>query len=101
MPARGKGRRTATESRAFKSEIIKLRAQDKSIVKIAEQMGVSRQYVSLVLNEAGLGGKLRKKREISINGMEDDPETNVSRLEQHGEHALASLLRAVTQRCKE
>ena len=57
MPSRRGHKRIALESQAFKSEIIKLRAQNKSIVKIAEKMNVSRQYVSLVLIEAGLGDR--------------------------------------------
>ena len=69
MPTGGGRKRTNLESKAFKSKIIKLRAQNKSIVKIAKQMNVSKQYVSLVLTEAGqgVGAELRVKRRAVIN----------------------------------
>ncbi|HEX8184590.1 MAG TPA: hypothetical protein VF747_07555 [Blastocatellia bacterium] len=106
MPTRGRHRRTNLESKAFKSNIIKLRGQNKSIVKIAREMKVSRQYVSLVLIEAGLGGRTepREKREDSISGKkkakEDEIKKEVSRLEEHGEHSLASWLQNMAQRRK-
>jgi transposase-like protein len=106
MSSGGRRKRTNSESKVFKSKIIELRAQNESIVKIAKQMGVTRQYVSLVLNEAGLGGRsgLPEKKRIRLNDKmrpeKDDIDTNISRLEQRGDYTLASLLRVVSQRRK-
>jgi transposase-like protein len=104
MPNRGGRNRTGSESRAFKAKIINLRAQQKSIVKIAKQMGVSRQYVSLVLNEAGLGGRIRMPKEKrsgikdKTRPKDDDIDTDISRLERRGNYSLAYMLRAVAKR---
>ena len=106
MPTGGGRKRTNMESKAFKSKIIELRAQNKSIVKIAKQMKVSKQYVSLVLIEAGqgVGAELREKRRAVINdgrrAKEDEVENDISRLEQRGEYSLANWLRFVAQRRK-
>lgn len=98
MPSRGGRRRTDSQSDAFKAEIIKLRSQEKSIIEIAKQLHVSKQYVSSVLIEAGLGGrsKLRAKGEAE-NG---DLGQEISRLEQKEDHTLASWLRVLKQRRK-
>ena len=98
MPSRGGRRRTDSQSDAFKAEIIKLRSQEKSIVEIAKQLHVSKQYVSSVLIEAGLGGrgKLRAKGEHENGRLNQD----ISRLEQKEEHTLASWLRVLEQRRK-
>lgn len=113
MPTGGGRKRTNLESKAFKSKIVELRAQNKSLGKIAEEMKVSRQYVSSVLIEAGLGVKpeLREKRLARINdkmraesdkmrAKEDEIEKEISRLEQGGEYSLASWLRVAAQRRK-
>lgn len=103
MPSRGGRKRTALESQAFKSEIIKLRAQNKSIVKIAKKMSVSKQYVSLVLIEAGLGGKIKlctKKGPAKKRPMNDNIGTDISRLEEQGDYSLANWLRVVAERRK-
>ena len=95
----GGRKRTDRESLAFKSKIIRLRAQKKSIVQIAKQVNVSRQYVSLVLIEAGLGGKLKlhkKKRPMNNNIGAD-----ISRLEKQGEYSLAGRLRDLMRRRKD
>ncbi len=99
MPSRGKTRRTDAQSEIFKAEIIKLRSQQKLIVEIAKQLQVSKQYVSSVLIDAGLGGKskLRAKGEAEKGDIEQD----ISRLERKEEQTLASLLRLLAQRRKE
>lgn len=97
----GGRKRTGRESLAFKSKIIRLRAQKKSIVQIAEQVKVSRQYVSLVLIEAGLGGKIKlrkKKRPAKKQPMSNNICADISRLEQQGEYSLASRLRDLMRR---
>jgi transposase-like protein len=98
MPSRGGRRRTDSQSDAFKAEIIKLRSQEKSIVEIAKQLHVSKQYVSSVLIEAGLGGrgKLRAEGAHRKGHIGQD----ISRLEQKEEHTLASWLRVLEQRRK-
>lgn len=98
MPSRGGRRRTNLESKTFKLEIIKLRSQQKSIVEIGKQLHVSRQYVSSVLIEAGLGGK--RKLPAKEEAEKGDVEQAISRLEQQEEHALANLLRVLAQRRK-
>jgi hypothetical protein len=108
MPSRGGRKRTALESQAFKSEIIKLRALDESIVKIAQKMNVSRQYVSLVLIEAGLGGKIKlptkkrdaKMRDAKMRPMDNEIGADISRLEKQGDYSLANRLRVVADRRK-
>ena len=99
MPARGGRKRTNLESKLFKSEIIRLRGNHKSIVEIGKQLHVSRQYVSSVLIEAGQGGrgKLRAQGEAEKGDVEKD----ISRLEQKEEHTLAIWLRVLAQRRKE
>jgi len=112
MPTNGGRKRTNLESKAFKSKIIKLRAKNMSIVKIAKQMKVSRQYVSLVLIEAGLGmgAEQREKKQAKIKDemrakekqikKESDIEKDIARLEKAGEYSLASWLRFFAQRRK-
>jgi hypothetical protein len=80
MPSKGGRRRTNLESKAFKAKIIRLRGKQKSIVQIGKQLHVSRQYVSSVLIEAGLGGRgeMRGKEEVE----KGDDEQSISRLEQ-------------------
>jgi len=113
MPARGKGKRTNLESKAFKSKIIKLRSQHKSVTQIGQELGVSRQYVSAVLIKAGLGiraeQRARKKALIAkkqalincqMRAEKERVEQDISRLEQKGEHTLASWLRDLARRRK-
>jgi hypothetical protein len=104
MPDRAGHQRTHRESEAFKSEIIKLRSQNKSIVEIAKELNVTKQYVSLVLREAGLGARVgnREKRLAEINdqmrGQEEELEKQVSLLEEQGEYTLANWLRLLARR---
>ena len=106
MPSRDRRKRTNLESKAFKSEIIKLRSQRKSTTQIGQELGVSRQYVSAVLIKAGLGirAEQRAKKQALINGQmrseKERVEQDISRLEQQGEHTLASWLRDLVQRRK-
>ena len=99
MPGRSGRRRTDAQSQILKGEIIKLRGQEKSIVEIAKQVQVSKQYVSSVLIQAGLGGrgKLRVEAEAEAGNIEQD----ISRLEQQEEYGLAGSLRGLLQRRKE
>ncbi|HEX5733988.1 MAG TPA: hypothetical protein VF131_14230 [Blastocatellia bacterium] len=99
MPGRGGRKRTDSQSETFKAEIIKLRSQDKSIVEIARQLHVSKQYVSSVLIEARPGGRGKlRARGVAKKG---DIEQDISRLEQQEEHTLAGWLRFLAERRKE
>jgi hypothetical protein len=106
MPSRGGRTRTNSESRLFKAKIINLRAQNKSIVEIAKQLEVSRQYVSMVLNEAGLGGRIglseekRARVKTSTRPKDDDIDKDISRLERRGDYTLANSLRDVAKQRK-
>jgi hypothetical protein len=104
MPSRGGRKRTDRESLAFKLKVIKLRGQNKSIVEIAKQMGVTRQYVSLVLIGAGLGkvkDKQRKKKRPKMRAKDDNIDADILRLEQQGEYSLANSLRVLARRRKD
>jgi hypothetical protein len=83
MPSKGGRRRTNLESKAFKAEIIRLRGKQRSIVQIGKQLQVSRQYVSSVLINAGLGGRgeMRAKEEVE----KGDEQQSISCLEQQEE----------------
>ncbi|HYP26916.1 MAG TPA: hypothetical protein VE262_09375 [Blastocatellia bacterium] len=97
-----RGRRTGPESRAFKKEILRLRAGGESITKIARRLRVSKQYVSLVLIEAGQGGK-RSKNKTAAERPDDSSEraqAAAAELEGHGEYTMAGLLRVLAERRK-
>jgi predicted transcriptional regulator len=97
-------KRTGRESEAFKAEIIKLRSQRKSAVEIAKELGVTRQYVSAVLIEAGRGIRAEQRAEKrariagELRSEKERIENAISRLEQRGEHTLAEMLRAIVAR---
>ena len=114
MPSRRARKRTDRESEAFKAEIIKLRGQRKSTVQIGKELGVSRQYVSAVLIEAGQGIRAEQrakkqaliaKKQAMINGQmrseKERIEQDISRLKQQEEDTLASWVRVLVQRRKE
>lgn len=95
-------KRTNKESSAFKKKVLELRSGGQSINKIAHRLQVSKQYVSLVLIEAGQGG-----RKVNIKPAAEKPADNneqihaaATQVEGHGEFALAGLLRAVAERRK-
>ena len=98
MPSRGGRKRTNSQSETFKAEIIKLRGLEKLIGEIAKQLHVSKQYVSNVLIDAGLGGKGTSRANGAAK--KGDIERDISRLEQQEEHTLASWLRVLAQRRK-
>lgn len=79
-----------------------MRADGESIIKIARRLRVSKQYVSLVLIEAGEGGRnSRIKR--AADGSTDSNQQMQAALEQmewQGEYTLAGLLRTVVERRK-
>jgi len=102
MPARGGRKRTNLESKAFKSEIIRLRGEKRSIVEIARKMGVSRQYVSSVLIDAGQRGRvvMGEKRQANLRARDVGIGTTITRLEKQGEPSLASWLGVVAKRRK-
>ena len=99
----GNGRkRTNLESKAFKSEIIRLRRKRKSLVEIARQTGVSKQYVSSVLINAGLGARaeMREKKRARMLAKRGDINATISKLEKQGEYSLANWLAVMAQRRK-
>lgn len=101
MPGRRTPKRTATESRAFKEKILKLRAGGKSIVEIGHQLGVSKQYVSIVLIEAGQGGKRINSRPTDKSSSEENNkqmQAAITQIEEQEEHTMAGLLREVAER---
>ena len=102
MPSRGKSRHTNLESKAFKSEIIRLRGEQKSSVEIAKRMGVSKQYVSSVLINAGMGprAEMREKKSAKMRAKNDDMNAAISRLEKRGEYSLAGWIAVLAQRRK-
>ena len=102
MPSGGGRKRTNLESKVFKSEIIRLREKQKSLVEIAKQMGVSKQYVSSVLISAGLGvrAEMREKKREKMRDESGDLDATISRLEKQGEPSLAIWLAVVAQRRK-
>ena len=102
MP-RGSGRkRTNLESKAFKSEIIRLRVKKKSLVEIAKRMGVSKQYISSVLINAGLGvrAEMREKKIEKMRAKKGNIDATISSLENQGEYLLASWVAVVAKRRK-
>ncbi len=102
MPNGGGRKRTNLESKAFKSKIIRLRGKKKSLVEIAKQMGVSKQYISSVLIKAGLGARaeMREKKREKMRAGNGDIDATISSLEKQGEYSLASWVAAVAQRRK-
>ena len=102
MPTRGGRRRTDLESKAFKSEIIRLRDKQKSIVEIAKKLGVSKQYVSNVLISIGMGvrAEMREKRCAKVRAKKGDIVETISQLEKRGDLSLASWLKVLAQRRK-
>jgi hypothetical protein len=101
MSGRSTPEKTAAESRAFKEKILKLRAGGKSIVEIGHQLGVSKQYVSIVLIEAGQGGKRINSRPTARRSTEESNkqlQATIARLEEQGKYTLAESLREVAER---
>jgi len=95
-----RGKRTEPESRAFKKEILKLRAGGTSIIKIAKRLHVSKQYVSLVLIEAGQGVKRSKNRPADKrpNDYDEQVRAAAAGMEGQGEYTMAGLLRVLAER---
>lgn len=97
-----RGKRTEPESRAFKNEILRLRAGGDSIIKIAERLKVSKQYVSLVLIEAGKGTRRikRKPAEKKPKDSNEQVQAAAAGMEGKGEYTMAGLLRVLADRRK-
>jgi predicted transcriptional regulator len=100
MPIRFDRKRTDAESQIFKAKIVSLRREGKSMTKIAEELGITKQYVSLVLNEVGLGGKL----ETGVSFVKvpakskDEVQEAIAELQTQGNYALAEGLRNMLYR---
>jgi predicted transcriptional regulator len=102
MPSKLARKRTDAESQAFKAKIVSLRRKCKSMVEIAQELGITKQYVSLVLNEAGLGGKLvNRTPNARVQAGRDcygGVEATIAQLQQEGDYTLADNLRLILKR---
>jgi transposase len=79
--------------------IIKLREENISILEIARRLQVSKQYVSLVLNEAGQGGRKVNLKPHAQKPADDTKELHAAaKIEGRGEYTMAGLLRTVAER---
>lgn len=97
--AEGKRRkRTNRESRIFKAKIAKLKGQGGSGTEIARELGVTKQYVSLVLTQAGLAEGRKRSAPRKPKGISTGVIATISRLEQQGEAGLSEMLRAMLER---
>lgn len=96
------GRRTESESRAFKKKIVRLRERGESIIGIAERLQISKQYVSLVLIEAS--GRHRsvniKSGPKTPSDVNEQMQTTVAQIEEQGEYTMAEFLRVIAERRK-
>jgi predicted transcriptional regulator len=100
MPSRLARKRTDAESREFKAKIVSLRRVGKSMTKIAEELEISKQYVSLVLNELGLGGKVGtgvSVAEVPAKS-KDEVQKTISQLQRQEHYTLAEGLRNMLYR---
>jgi predicted transcriptional regulator len=102
MPSKLAYKRTNTESQTFKAKIISLRREGKSITEIAQELGITKQYVSLVLYEVGLGGKLVSSTPIAkVQARRDDideVQATIAKLQRQGHYTLADNLRVMLER---
>ena len=100
MPIRFDHKRTDAESQKFKAKIVRLRRAGKSMTIIADELGITKQYVSLVLNEVGLGGKLETgKSLVKVPAKsKDEVQAAIAQLQIQGNHALAEGLRNMLYR---
>lgn len=91
-------KRTNQQSQLFKAEIAALKKRGKSLAEIARELGVSKQYVSQVLVQAGLAdGRRHNKREKPDDATVQVIAT-VDRLEQQEHLGLAEKLREILDR---
>jgi transposase-like protein len=102
MPSKLAHKRTDAESQAFKAKIVSLRGEGKSMTEIAREVGVTKQYASLVLNEVGLGGKpVRGKPLAKVQARSDENdevEATIAQLQRQGDYTLAGNLRVMLER---
>jgi orotate phosphoribosyltransferase-like protein len=97
--AKGTGRkRTNKESLVFKAKIAKLKKQGGSGAEIARELGVTKQYVSLVLTQAGLADVRRPSVPRKPKEFRTERIATISQLEQQGETILSEMLRATLDR---
>jgi predicted transcriptional regulator len=90
--------RTRQESRALKARILELKKPGITDTEIARKLGVTRQYVSLVLIQAGIvkdrgryGPKKTKENKTEVIAA-------IDRLERQGQKGLAEQLRMILDR---
>ena len=91
-------KRTKQESRALRDKIAELKKQGRQPKEIASELGVTRQYVSLVLAQAGLAEG--RKRSVPKKPQKSSTEVidTISRLERQGEAGLSEMLRETLDR---
>jgi transposase-like protein len=88
-------KRTNQESRAFKARIVDLRSRGKPAAEIARELGVTRQYVSLVLAQTGVANARSRYEGAKPVGTTPDLLAAIARLEQQGQSSLAEKLRKI------
>jgi transposase-like protein len=102
MPNKLAHKRTDAESQAFKAKIVSLREGGKSMTEIALELGITKQYASLVLNEVGLGGKLARAAPVArVRAKRDDNDevqATIAQLQGQGHYTLADNLRMMLER---
>jgi transposase-like protein len=102
MPSKLAHKRTDAESQAFKAKIVSLRVEGYSMTEIAQELGITKQYVSLVLNEVGLGGKPVRATSIAkVKAKRDDNDemqATIAQLQRQAHYKLAESLRAMLER---
>jgi hypothetical protein len=95
-------KRTDAESQAFKAKIVSLRVEGRSITEIARALVITKQYVSLVLNEAGLRGRAVKGRPFgrvqADSDDNDEVQATIAELQRQGHYILADRLRVMLER---
>ena len=91
-------KRNNHESRAFKAKIADLKREGKTYAEICREMGVSRQYVSAVLIEAGLADGRKRRAPKQPEEAAAHVTSMIERLERKGDEGLAEMLRGVLGR---
>jgi DNA-binding transcriptional regulator LsrR (DeoR family) len=93
-------KRNDQESRDFKARMEDLKRHGRSDAEIARELGVTRQYVSQVLTQAGLAGRRRRFVPVKSQATTNEVIELMARLEQQGQLGLAYKLRELVDRRK-
>ena len=99
-----RGRPITQASNDLKAEIKRLREEGKKMDEIGQALGVTKQYVSLVLKQGVKNWipRAQKPRRRKIDkALRRKRQATISRLEKRGELELANRLRIIEQRRRE